>query len=245
MVDKNVVTPLHVQVTNELRKEILAKNYGENGCIGTHTQLAERFGVSLRTIRTAVQQLSDEGLVDIRQGKGTFVRRTMFVDPLKDLTGISNMLSQMQVDRESVVPVLEHIETPAWIAQSIRQQLGETCVFIRRNVIVDGVPTANADMYLPGKYQGFFDHKELETLTVYQVYQQKLGVALGRGRQIIRAAGASKSAAESLGLPEGSPVLQIERQAFSAEGELIEYMILTYEASKYCFEVELELNKPW
>ena len=43
MVDKNVVTPLHVQVTNELRKEILAKNYGENGCIGTHTQLAERF----------------------------------------------------------------------------------------------------------------------------------------------------------------------------------------------------------
>ena len=81
MVDKNVVTPLHVQVTNELRKEILAKNYGENGCIGTHTQLAERFGVSLRTIRTAVQQLSDEGLVDIRQGKGTFVRRTMFVDP--------------------------------------------------------------------------------------------------------------------------------------------------------------------
>ena len=46
MVDKNVVTPLHVQVTNELRKEILAKNYGENGCIGTHTQLAERFGAS-------------------------------------------------------------------------------------------------------------------------------------------------------------------------------------------------------
>ena len=89
------------------------------------------------------------------------------------------------------------------------------------------------------------DRKELETLTVYQVYQQKLGVALGRGRQIIRAAGASKSAAESLGLPAGSPVLQIERQAFSAEGELIEYMILTYEASKYCFEVELELNKPW
>lgn len=164
MVDKNVVTPLHVQVTNELRKEILAKNYGENGCIGTHTQLAERFGVSLRTIRTAVQQLSDEGLVDIRQGKGTFVRRTMFVDPLKDLTGISNMLSQMQVDRESVVPVLEHIETPAWIAQSIRQQLGETCVFIRRNVIVDGVPTANADMYLPGKYQGFLTARNSKRL---------------------------------------------------------------------------------
>ena len=81
MVDKNVVTPLHVQVTNELRKEILAKNYGENGCIGTHTQLAERFGVSLRTIRTAVQQLSAEGLVGILLGMGTLVCRMLFVGP--------------------------------------------------------------------------------------------------------------------------------------------------------------------
>lgn len=243
MVDKNIVTPLHVQVANELRKEILAKKYGKNGCIGTHTQLAERFGVSLRSIRTAVQQLSDEGLVDIHQGKGTFVRHTMLVDPLKDLTGVSNILSQMHADREVAVPVLEHIPTPSWIAQDVRQQLGNTCVFIRRNVIMDGVPIANADMYLPGKYQGYFDKKELETMTVYQVYQQKMGVALGRGHQIIRAAGASKSVAESLYLSENAPVLQIERQAFSAAGELIEYMILTYEASKYCFEVELELNK--
>lgn len=245
MIDKNVVTPLHIQVTDELRKEILAKNYGESGCIGTHTQLAARFGVSLRTIRTAVQQLAAEGLVDIRQGKGTFVRRTMLVDPLKDLTGISNMLSQMQVDHEVAVPILEYVPTPSWIAQDIRQQLGETCIFIRRIVIVNGVPTANADMYLPGKYHGLFDQNELRTQTVYQVYQQKLGVALGRGRQFIRAAGASKSVAESLHVLENAPVLQIERQAFSADGELIEYMILSYESSKYCFEVELELNNPW
>ena len=79
MVDKNIITPLYTQVADELRKEIMSKQYGESGCIGTHTQLAERFSVSLRTIRMAAQVLEREGLVDIRQGKGTFVDRKSVV----------------------------------------------------------------------------------------------------------------------------------------------------------------------
>ena len=63
MVDKSVITPLYVQIANELRKEILSNQYGEHGCIGTHAQLADRFSVSLITIRKAVQILEDEGIV--------------------------------------------------------------------------------------------------------------------------------------------------------------------------------------
>ena len=48
--------------------------------------------------------------------------------------------------------------------------------------------------------------------------------------------------ADCLGLAENSPVLQIERKAYDDHANLIEYMVLSYEASKYCFEVELELN---
>lgn len=57
MVDKNVITPLYAQIANELRKEILSGKYGLHGCIGTHSQLGERFGVSLITVRKAVQVL--------------------------------------------------------------------------------------------------------------------------------------------------------------------------------------------
>lgn len=83
----------------------------------------------------------------------------------------------------------------------------------------------------------------MEEKTIYQIYRDKLGITLGRGRQIIRAGGAVGEVAESLCLPENSPVLQIERRAYDSEKRLVEYMVLTYEASKYCFEVELELNK--
>jgi len=243
MVDKSIVTPLYTQVADELRKEILSKQYGESGCIGTHTQLAERFSVSLRTIRSAAQLLEKEGLVDIRQGKGTFVRGNTLVDRLQDLTGISNMLSDLGVEKEVRVPVFELVDTPAWLDRDVREALGKQSLFIRRIVVMEGMPAANADMYLPGKYYPYFTREEVEANTVYQIYQDKLGVELGRGRQTIQAAGATGDLAECMQLPENAPVLQIRRRAYDAQKNLIEYMTLSYEASRYCFEVELDLYR--
>ena len=232
MIDKNVITPLYVQVAKELRTEILANQYGEHGCIGTHADLVKRFSVSLITIRKAVQLLEEEGIVEVLQGKGTFVRRMAMVDPLRDLTGISNMMSNLQMKNQ----VTE-------LDRDVRQALGGKALFIRRVVSVQGVPVANADMYLPQEYYSCITPEEVEEKTIYQIYRDKLGITLGRGRQIIRAGGAVGEVAESLCLPENSPVLQIERRAYDSEKRLVEYMVLTYEASKYCFEVELELNK--
>lgn len=243
MIDKNVITPLYQQVENELRKEILAGKYGENGCIGTHTQLAERFCVSLITIRKAVQKLESEGMVEILQGKGTYVTRASLVDPLQNLTGISNIMRQMNMDKTVSVPVLALRPAPAFLHTEDRAALGEECLFIQRVVSLGHEPMAVAEMYLPGKYAPCFTKAEVETHTVYQIYSDKIGLNLGRGKQIIRAAGAEGDVAKLLQLKENSPILQIRRKAYDDKNNLIEFMILSYEASKYCFEVELELSK--
>lgn len=243
MVDKSLITPLYEQVANELRKEILCGQYGEYGAIGTHQELARRFSVSLITIRNAVKILEEEGLVKIRQGKGTFVHRTALVDHLHNLTGISNIMSNLKVKTDITVPAFEVIRTPDWIDEEIREGLGENTLFIRRNVSVGGKPMACAELYLPGKFIGLFTKADVEKNTVYQIYQRKLGITLGRGKQIICAAGARGEVAKSLGIPENWPILKIERKAYDDNKNLIEFMVLSYEASKYAFEVELELSK--
>ena len=243
MVDKNVSTPLYVQIANELKRDILSNRYGTHGCMETQSQLAERFSVSLITIRKAMEMLEEEELVEIRRGKGTYVRRAPIVDPLQELTGISNIMSSLNIGNEVLVPVFELQETPEWLDEKSKEQLGDKVLFIRRVVAVNGVMVACADMYLPGKYYGSILKEEVEKETVYRIYQDKLGIVLGHGRQIIRAAGATKELAGILNIPVNAPVLQIERRAYDNQGGLIEYMILTYEASKYCFDVELELSK--
>ena len=113
MLDANAAVPLYAQFEQKIELQIANRALHPGDRLPTEAQLARENGVSVITVRKAIDGLVRKGLLECKQGKGTFVRRTMFVDPLKDLTGISNMLSQMQVDRESVVPVLEHIETPA------------------------------------------------------------------------------------------------------------------------------------
>lgn len=243
MINKDVITPLYIQVANELRKEILSGKYGESGCMETQAQLASRFSVSLITIRKAIELLASEGMVNILQGKGTYVRRTSFVDPLHNLTGMSNIMSSMNMENSITVSKFELIQTPEWLESKTRGELGDKCIFIRRVLSVDDVPYSCTDMYLPGKFWGSFTKEEVEKKTVYRIYQDKLGITLGRGKQIIRASGAIKEVAESLQIAENAPVLQIVRRAYDAEGKLIEYMFLTYEAKKYCFEVDLELSK--
>lgn len=174
--------------------------------------------------------------------KGTFVRHSSLVDPLKNLTGISNMMDDLHVQTEVSVPVLELCKTPEWIPKDVRSILGRTTLHILRISSIQGTPVANTDMYLPAQYEGGFTKEEVERQTVYQIYQNKLGVRLGRGRQAIRAAGAHGIVAQNLKLPDNWPVLQIERRAYDDTENLIEYMLLTYEASRYSFAVELELS---
>ena len=132
MIDKNASTPMYEQISALLRSEILQKKYGSHGCIGTHTELATRFNVSLITIRRAVQMLADENLVDIRQGKGTFVRGISLQDDLKRLTGASVLLQQSKLSAQVTVPVFEFIDTPAKLDSEVRDGLGKRCLHIVR-----------------------------------------------------------------------------------------------------------------
>ena len=242
MIDKNASTPMYEQIAAVLRGEILQKKYGERGCIGTHTQLTDRFGVSLITVRKAVQLLQDEKLVDIKQGKGTFVRGTLLQDDLSRLTGASNILMASKLPARISVPVFEVIDTPRQFDADLRTGLGKRCLHIVRIHLVDNTSLSYAEIYLPQVYGREITKADIESSTIYQIYQDKLHIALGNGRQSIRAGKASPAVARSLGVEEGSPVLEIERRAYRASGELIEYMQMAYEYSKYSFEIELKLS---
>lgn len=242
MIDKNSSTPLYEQISNILRQEILSNVYGKRGSIGTQPQLAERFGVSMITIRKAVQILEEQGILAIQQGKGMFVNRTTLVDNLTDLTGVSNMMREMNVVTTNQVPCMEIRRTPSWLPVDVCAAYGPECLYIQRVVSVGEIPFANTEMYLPVKYAGAFKKEEVEKYMIYQIYEEKLHIPLGKGIQIIRATGAAGSLIKNLKLNPNDPILQIERKSYSQARELIEYMILSYEASRYSFQVELDVN---
>lgn len=242
MIDKDSSTPMYEQIASQLKQEILEQKFGAGGNIGSHTQLAKRFGVSLITVRKAVQLLADQGLLNVAQGKGTFVKNTALQDNLTRLTGASNIIWESHLSAQIQAPVFEIIDTPDSFDPDIRQGLGEKCLHIQRIHLVEGAPTAYAEIYIPQKYGEQLSKADVEQYTIYQLYENKWKVQLGRGKQTIRADRASPAAAKALQIPEGWPVLSILRRAYSASGQLVEYMLMNYEYTQYSFDVELSLS---
>ena len=69
-------TPLFEQVVGQLREQITSGRWPVGSRIPIEPELAERFGVARGTVREAVRALAHNGLLDIRQGSGTYVAAT-------------------------------------------------------------------------------------------------------------------------------------------------------------------------
>lgn len=86
------------RVTEALTQMIRAQEYPPRTRLPTQTQLAARFGVSLTVIREAVSRLQSEGLVEVRQGSGAFVREASLDKPFRfDPREIDSLQSVLRV----------------------------------------------------------------------------------------------------------------------------------------------------
>lgn len=72
-VDHDSATPPYLQVADELRRRIMTGELPPGGRVPSITYLMQEFGVARNTARRAIEVLTDEGLVTVRQGWGTFV----------------------------------------------------------------------------------------------------------------------------------------------------------------------------
>ncbi len=241
-IERDSHIPMYMQIAAALKREILANRYADDGNIGTHTEIARRFNVSLITVRKAIQMLADENIVSVKQGKGTYVQNAVLQDSVQFLAGVSNLLSSKKVASEIEVRSIKFVASAEYLPADTAGKIGETCMQVLRLHKVDEKVIAVANLYLPEGRGRLLSMADLEHFTVYQLYQNKLGVPLGKGRQHISAQRADKRLAELLGVGEGWPVLRILRHSYSAQQELIEYMELYYDYRSYAFVVELDLN---
>jgi GntR family transcriptional regulator len=74
-VDPGSVKPLYEQLADWVEGEITAGRLVPGAKFADSRDLAEEWGVAYQTVRRAMQELRDRGLVTSRVGKGTFVRR--------------------------------------------------------------------------------------------------------------------------------------------------------------------------
>ena len=74
-IDKSSPLPLYFQVKEDIEKKIKEEVYIEGEALPSEIALIDQYNVSRTTIRQAVEQLVNDGLLERRRGKGTFVKK--------------------------------------------------------------------------------------------------------------------------------------------------------------------------
>ncbi len=72
-VDVGSTQPLHDQLAGQLRQAIAVGDPGPGEKLPPARELASGLGVNVHTVLRAFQTLRDEGLLEVRRGRGTIV----------------------------------------------------------------------------------------------------------------------------------------------------------------------------
>src|SRR4051794_39748801 len=170
--------PLYVQVENALAERIAGGELPAGCQLPSEDSLVSEFGVSRTTIRTTIQNLVRQGLVEIRRGKGTFVAQPRIVQELTELTGF---VEDMQVlGRHASARVLDKKIVPATdaVARQLALLPGTNVAQILRVRLADGVPLSFDETYLPEELGRKVMADDLVTEPIFSLLEQRYNTPL-------------------------------------------------------------------
>lgn len=234
--DRTGPVPLYFQVSSRLEAAIHSGAIPAGGRLENEIAIGQRLGLSRPTIRRAIQELVDKGLLVRRRGIGTQVvqgqvtRAVELTSLYEDLKNSSHVPAT-RVLRHDVVPASEIV------AQSLGLSVGDDVVFVRRQRSTDGVPVAVLENYLPLEFADI-TREQLEEHGLYEIMRAR-GVTIRVAKQKIGARSARGDEGELLDIDSNGPVLTMERVAFDDSGRACEYGHHCYRPDLYSFETTL------
>jgi GntR family transcriptional regulator len=233
---------LHRQVYLVLRDGINRGEYEPGAALPPEEELARRFDVSRVTVRTALAALAADGLIDRRQGRGTFVRNSFTVEPLA--ASMSDLVAHMRdVSRQTDVMVLELDYGP--LPLTVQTRLGARHDGVHQRAVRlrsrNGKPLFHITTYVPEDLGRTYSRGELEQTPLYDLLR-RAGVELHSGTQVVTAAAADPAVAGLLGVAVGEPLIVVRRTYLDRTGRLVEYLEML--ASPASFELHTSLEPP-
>lgn len=239
-VDSPTFSPLYRQIKSLILQALESGEWRPGEAIPSETELAGRFNVSQGTVRKAIDEMAAENLLIRRQGKGTYV--ASHSDPRAFFRFLRLVPLAGGIEPTKSLP-LECWRAKAGpeAARVLGLKLGDPIIIVRRLLAFSDVPVVVDEIYLPGE---IFAGLSLEVLkehqgSVYSLFEEKFGVRMIRAEERLRAVAADRSSAELLKVPEGSPLLSVERISFTYGDRPVEWRRGLYSTAAHCYLNEL------
>ena len=214
LVSAGAGVPLHRQLYLVLHDEIGRGVLAAGEALPTEQSLCDQFGVSRITVRRALADLADAGLIDRRHGIGSFV--TARSQTTREAAGTTYHDGMRQVDFETEVDVIEWGIRPLPPVVGSRWDSRESALHVLRvrRERRTGEPLMITEAWLPVDLADVVTEAALARAPLYHLLGGA-GTRLERLEHEITAEIAGPRTASLLGTPIGSPLIRVDRVAFA------------------------------
>ena len=245
--------PAYQRIKNAILDNIHSGKWQAGSAITTEMALATEFGVSRMTVNRALKELSEERVLERRQGSGTFVAQQKFNHTFVEVRNIAEDLKSANRDYEAKV-VSKRAVTASLLGDELRRKFGieettntpdttldnrsDTPVLYEVKIIhvADGQPIQFEERWVDAKKVPHFIDQDFTVVNTSDYLVAK--IPLESGSYTIRALAAPNEVADALQIAPQSPTLVLRRQTYSA-GQVVTFVMMWHAGDRYQFSGEL------
>lgn len=230
--------PAYARLRDAFAECIGSSEWAQDKPIPTESKLAKLYGVSIGTVRKAVDGLVNEGLLERRQGSGTFLRRPSFNASLFRFFKTHGDDSTRLVIPSSQLLLRVITKAPKEAREALNTN--DVIKIVRLRKLADE-PILYEEIYIPTElFAGFesIPQKDIGPL-LYPIYFELFQVFVKRAIDDLTFEIATTEVARQLGISRGDHLATIRRIAFDLDGRAIEWRIARGSASKFNYRSEI------
>ena len=229
--------PVYIQIHDQLKNEIEQGIWKVGDRLPSERELAVKFNVSRMTLRQAIQNLADEGILERKIGSGTYVAREKVQEKMSGATSFTEIMeSQNRVPSSRTISYFLTSPSSSEM-EKLNLSKDDTILRMERIRFADDVPICFEVASVPQKLIDGYSKAEI-TESLYRTLEEKGGKKIGPANQTITAVLASEKIADYLEVKRGDAVLRLSQISYFEDGTPFEYVRTQYVGNRFEFYLE-------
>jgi GntR family transcriptional regulator len=237
-----VSEPLYSIVASQAEALISSGTWQEGDRLPPERQLCRDFDVSRSTLRQALGELEERGLITRHQGRGTFISRPRLQLPITGVFSIRDALEAKGIVMTTQVIGVAILDASRQLASDLGCLPGEPIVHIERLRIGDGEPMVLDSAHLRADLFPGLEKADFERRPLYDIIREDYGHEVAEASETLEPVILTPRECQLLEVPSHTPALLTRRVTTDSMGAIVAlgHVLLRGDRSRYLFKRRVE-----
>lgn len=235
--------PYYYQIKEDLMRKMENGTFNVGDQLPPENQLVQEYGVSRPTVRQAIAELVQEGILVRGRGRGTFVSQPLITSNAQVFTTFAETMQDKGVQPQAQLIEVNRIQASEQIARDLQIAVGDEVYEIIRLRIGNHEPLVIRTTQIPAKACPDFLEEDLESEPLYAIFLRKYGLYPVNANQTFQAVTAGERESRLLKVHVGAPLMLWQGIIYSSQQAPIERAKALYRGDRFQFMIQQGRNQ--